>query len=110
MEDNLINQAVARKMLTSLGMSCEVASNGQDAVNAVLRMHLAGESSFDIILMDMSMPVMGGVEATEVCSMPVRFDVMQTDVFFAPLSAACRPRLVAVSSSWQLNRCVSRQR
>ena len=65
-EDNLINQAVAKKMLTSLGMSCEVASNGRDAVNAVVRTTEHGEPTFDIILMDMSMPVMGGVEATQV--------------------------------------------
>lgn len=59
-EDNLINQAVARKMLTSLGMSCDVANNGQLAVEKVLT-----DPAFDIILMDMSMPVMGGVEATQ---------------------------------------------
>lgn len=35
-EDNLINQAVARKMLTSLGMTCEVASNGEEAVQVGL--------------------------------------------------------------------------
>lgn len=62
-EDNLINQAVARKMLTSLGMSCDVANNGQLAVEKVLT-----DPAFDIILMDMSMPVMGGVEATQVCT------------------------------------------
>ena len=67
-EDNLINQAVARKMLTSLGMSCEVASNGADAVHAVLTRHHSLAVPFHIILMDMSMPVMGGVEATQVLS------------------------------------------
>ena len=34
-EDNLINQTVAKKVLTSLGMGCEVASDGQEAVEAV---------------------------------------------------------------------------
>lgn len=65
-EDNLINQAVAKKMLTSLGMSCDVASNGADAVHDVLTKHHGAGVPFHIILMDMSMPVMGGVEATQV--------------------------------------------
>jgi CheY-like chemotaxis protein len=73
-EDNLINQTVARKMLSSLGMSVEVAVNGLEALNAVQRVAPGGggvtsdgspgDAGFDIILMDMAMPVMGGVEAT----------------------------------------------
>ena len=66
-EDNLINQAVARKMLTSLGMTCEVACNGEEAVTAVKASMAPGGAAFDIVLMDMSMPIMGGVEATQVC-------------------------------------------
>ncbi|KAK9815291.1 hypothetical protein WJX72_001151 [[Myrmecia] bisecta] len=62
-EDNLINQTVARKMLTSLGMHCEVASNGQEAVDIAYRSHAEG-NCFSIILMDMAMPVMGGCDAT----------------------------------------------
>ena len=65
-EDNLINQAVACKMLTSLGMTCEVASNGEEAVQAVKGSLEARGAQFDIVLMDMSMPIMGGVEATQV--------------------------------------------
>ena len=65
-EDNLINQAVARKMLTSLGMTCEVASNGEEAAQAVEASQRPQGCPFDIVLMDMSMPIMGGVEATQV--------------------------------------------
>lgn len=67
-EDNLINQRVAKMMLCSLGMCCEVASNGQEAVDAVLlRIGREGVRQFDVLLMDMAMPVMGGVDATKVC-------------------------------------------
>lgn len=67
-EDNLINQRVAKMMLCSLGMCCEVASNGQEAVDAVVR-RIGREDArqFDVLLMDMAMPVMGGVDATKVC-------------------------------------------
>ena len=65
-EDNLINQTVAKKMLCSLGMVVEVAANGLDAVDAVRRRQQRNNRPFDVILMDMAMPVMGGVEATKV--------------------------------------------
>lgn len=62
-EDNLINQKVAQMMLTSLGMRAEVANNGQEAVRLVHQAEQAGEQ-FHCVLMDMAMPVMGGVDAT----------------------------------------------
>ncbi|PSC70789.1 hybrid sensor histidine kinase response regulator [Micractinium conductrix] len=63
-EDNLINQTVAKRVLTSLGCQCCVASNGREAVMAVEEAE-AGGAPFDVILMDMCMPVLGGVEATQ---------------------------------------------
>lgn len=71
-EDNLINQTVAKKMLTTLGLVCEVACNGQEAVTAAKRGASDGKP-FDVILMDMAMPVMGGVEAAQV-GIPHVFD------------------------------------
>ncbi|KAA6420686.1 MAG: histidine kinase [Trebouxia sp. A1-2] len=65
-EDNLINQRVAKMMLSSLGMTVEVVSNGQEAVDAVKRrVGQDGVRQFDVLLMDMAMPVMGGVDATK---------------------------------------------
>lgn len=57
-------------MLCSLGMCCEVASNGQEAVAAVKR-RIGREDlrQFDVLLMDMAMPVMGGVDATKVVNL-----------------------------------------
>ena len=71
-EDNLINQKVAQMMLTSLGMAVEVANNGQEAVAKVLAREQEGQQ-FHVVLMDMAMPVMGGVEATKVAP---RYDML----------------------------------
>ena len=64
-EDNLINQTVAKKMLGHMGMICTVASNGAEAVDA-LRAAAAQGTQYELVLMDMAMPVMGGVDATKV--------------------------------------------
>ena len=75
-EDNLINQRVAQKMLTNLGLVCEVACNGQEAVMLAEKGAEDGKP-FDVVLMDMAMPVMGGVDASKVhpftcCALPQR--------------------------------------
>ncbi|XGA79801.1 response regulator [Halomonas sp. CH40] len=57
-EDNRINQKLALKLLDKLNAKCELALNGQEAVAKVR------DSRFDIILMDIMMPVMDGVQAT----------------------------------------------
>lgn len=62
----MINQTVAKKMLQSLGMLCVVASDGREAVEAVRAAAVAPGGQYDVILMDMTMPQMGGVEATKV--------------------------------------------
>ena len=59
-EDNSVNQKVALRMLKKLGIEADIAGNGQEAVD------IAGKIRYDIILMDMMMPVMDGIEATKV--------------------------------------------
>jgi CheY-like chemotaxis protein len=58
-EDNLINQKVALRMLSKLGYQAELAVNGQEAVKKVI------ENDYDLILMDLQMPVMDGITATK---------------------------------------------
>ena len=58
-EDNLVNQRVAVGLLSRRGHHVTVVANGQEAVDAVVR------EQFDIVLMDLQMPVMGGLEATK---------------------------------------------
>jgi two-component system sensor histidine kinase/response regulator len=57
-EDNFVNQKVAVRFLERLGCTVEVANHGADGVAACQRRH------FDIVLMDLQMPVMDGMTAT----------------------------------------------
>jgi two-component system sensor histidine kinase/response regulator len=57
-EDNLINQEVARAMLSNLGLTVEIANNGEEALA------LSTAFDFDIVLMDCQMPVLDGYQAT----------------------------------------------
>jgi PAS domain S-box-containing protein len=57
-EDNLVNQRVAQLMLDRLGCSVDTVSTGQEAVDAVQG------STYDVVLMDVQMPQMDGLEAT----------------------------------------------
>jgi signal transduction histidine kinase/CheY-like chemotaxis protein len=57
-EDNEINQQVAREILAGAGLKVTLANNGQEAVTAVQ------QNQFDVVLMDIQMPVMDGYEAT----------------------------------------------
>src|SRR5690606_22601305 len=57
-EDNAVNQRVASQLLTMRGHHVTVVDNGRAAVEACQR------ESFDVVLMDIQMPEMGGLEAT----------------------------------------------
>ncbi|KIJ38163.1 hypothetical protein M422DRAFT_176970 [Sphaerobolus stellatus SS14] len=63
-EDNVVNQKLAVQILNKYGHQVEIAENGALAVDA-FKQRIAEGHPFDIILMDVSMPYMGGMEATE---------------------------------------------
>ncbi len=58
-EDNEVNQEVARQVLLHAGAQVELAANGRSALDLLGR-----DSAFDAVLMDLQMPVMNGFEAT----------------------------------------------
>jgi CheY-like chemotaxis protein len=58
-EDNLINQKLVKKLLEKQGWQVTVANNGVEAVEWV------GKDGFDLVLMDVQMPEMDGLEATK---------------------------------------------
>ena len=57
-EDNLINQEIALAILEDLGAAVDVAGNGEEGLRAFM------EKDYDLIFMDVRMPVMDGLEAT----------------------------------------------
>ncbi|MEM7538823.1 MAG: response regulator [Chloroflexota bacterium] len=58
-EDNLVNQKVATRLLGRLGYRADLASNGLEALDAIKR------QAYDVVLMDVQMPEMDGIEATK---------------------------------------------
>src|SRR5262249_25980895 len=58
-EDNPVNQKLAIRLLEKMGHDVVLAVNGREAVE------LAATKEFDVVLMDIQMPVMGGMEATK---------------------------------------------
>ena len=58
-EDNAINQRVASAMLNKLGFTIDIADNGIEAIDALKQI------TYSLVIMDLQMPLMGGLEATK---------------------------------------------
>jgi two-component system sensor histidine kinase RpfC len=76
-EDNPTNQKVIRKILESVGHRPQLVDNGEQALEAL------GHESFDLAILDMQMPVMGGLDAIKI----FRFANPQTTLPFLVLTA-----------------------
>ena len=59
-EDNKINQMITKKILNKMNLNCDVVDNGEDAVEKVK------STNYDVVLMDIHMPGISGLEATKI--------------------------------------------
>ncbi|NRR91139.1 response regulator [Winogradskyella undariae] len=59
-EDNKINQMITKKILNKMNLNCDVVDNGEDAVEIVKT------TKYDVVLMDIHMPGISGLEATKI--------------------------------------------
>jgi PAS domain S-box-containing protein len=68
-EDHDINQFLATTILEEWGATVEVAENGKEAIRKITG------NTYDVVLMDIQMPIMGGIEATKIIRNQFKLDV-----------------------------------
>jgi len=78
-EDDVINQKVLTNILKTSGIDITIANNGREAVNIVKE----SDKAFDLVLMDINMPVMDGYVATQMIRLESEFDDMPIVAFTA---------------------------
>lgn len=77
-EDNDLNLEIAQFMLENVGMIVSTARNGQEAVDAFVS---STSGTYDVILMDIMMPIMGGLEATRTIRASAHPDAKTIPIF-----------------------------
>jgi CheY-like chemotaxis protein len=71
-EDNIINQKVLTNILKPSGIKIQIANNGQEAIDLLK----GDQEKFDLVLMDINMPVMDGYMATQMIRSESEFDTL----------------------------------
>src|SRR3569623_1676136 len=99
-EDNEINALLARALLTRLGHRPSVAINGAEAIESWQAARAAG-SHYDLVLMDVQMPVMDGLEAVKrirTLAAEPEFGEQPTPVLALPANAYAEDRDAAMAA------------
>jgi two-component system sensor histidine kinase RpfC len=96
-DDNRINQRVIAKILERAGYDSRIVSNGEEALDAL------EQSRFDLVLMDVNMPVMNGIEATKL----YRFSSLgEPHLPIIALTADSTPEVAARCAEAGLDTCI----
>ena len=97
-EDNEINQQVAREILGQEGFIIETADNGKFAVEAIrnggIRSDFYSDEGWDIVLMDLQMPVMDGYEAVEIIRKDPEFNELPIIAMTADAMSGVQERVI----------------
>lgn len=102
-EDNIINQQVARGMLKQLGLDVDIVENGKQALEQLEQKH------YDLVLMDIQMPVMDGYEATARIRQDPRFKDLPVLAMTANAMVGDRERCLAAGMNDHIAKPISPQ-
>jgi len=80
-EDNPVNQRVTQLLLQKIGIECEIANNGQEAIE------MYKTNQFDLILMDMQMPEVDGIESAKQIRKIEQNNGVENPVFIVAVTA-----------------------
>ncbi len=100
-EDNAINQRIAREILQGVGVEVEIAANGALAVQAVRN------GSFDLVLMDVQMPEMDGYQATRMIRKDKQFNHLPIIAMTAHAMAGDREKCLAAGMDDHLTKPIN---
>jgi PAS domain S-box-containing protein len=102
-EDNQVNRFLATELLSDLGIQVSIAVNGQECVD---RIHAEG---FDLVLMDIQMPVMDGLAATKLLRAESRFQSLPIIAMTAHAMIGDRERSLEAGMNDHLTKPISPQ-
>jgi len=103
-EDNPINQVIARELLEAVGLEVEVAGNGQEAVDRLVGP--AGPCPYDLVLMDLQMPILDGYAAARQLRADPRLQALPIIALTAHALAGERERCEAAGMNAYLSKPV----
>lgn len=103
-EDNVINQQVARELLERVGLTVEIANNGREALDRI------DHFTYDAVLMDLQMPDMDGFEATTILRNDDRFKDLPIIAMTAHALESERKRCIEIGMNGHISKPIRPER